>query len=561
MREFAVETAFLWMRSRQGQQPPCKETPLRVPTLTSTVSARGYLLVGALFVGVGCTAKDSPSDAPPIPEAHGDSTESADTSHPDSGMLSPSDTGQSDPSDTDREDTGETEPPDTSPPYDQVCFRASHNSYSGEERGSIVAQLEAGVRQIEFDFHDNDYESEGFRMGHSSPGGEVFHEDGNPHSNRLEDWLVVVAEWSASNPAHAPIHMLLNIKDDMTDNRSTAEGSLAALNSLVLEVFGDRLFWSRDLGEAWPSVNSLRGKIIVGLTGRETTSSRVAYLRDRGANPAVAMNDHGQIIEVHKSETQDMLWFWTGQMQPDGRVIWWHHGRYGSGRDPAIALNNHGYFVEVHRSHSDDDLWTWTGRITETGDLEFLENTEFSEGREPSVSFTDLEGFAFREVHSGSGDAGARMAWDGVVSATDGGIAWGAHGATTDALFDVDRATSSAGSVAVESVTYGSSGANTLVYETDDHERDHIRYAQIAFIDSNDGDPDLVEDMTPFRSFRTGSHDGARSWRESGGISRVWRFSESDAAALSDAPPHFAATDEPLSAWYAEWAATNDCVD
>ena len=266
-------------------------------------------------------------------------------------------------------------------------------------------------------------------------------------------------------------------------------------------------------------------KIIVGLTGRETTSSRVAYLRDRGANPAVAMNDHGQIIEVHKSETQDMLWFWTGQMQPDGRVIWWHHGRYGSGRDPAIALNNHGYFVEVHRSHSDDDLWTWTGRITETGDLEFLENTEFSEGREPSVSFTDLEGFAFREVHSVSGDAGTRMAWDGVVSATDGGIAWGAHGATTDALFDVDRATSSAGSVAVESVTYGSSGANTLVYETDDHERAHIRYAQIAFIDSNDGDPDLVEDMTPFRSFRTGSHDGARSWRESGGISRVWRFS------------------------------------
>ena len=108
---------------------------------------------------------------------------------------------------------------------------------------------------------------------------------------------------------------------------------------------------------------------------------------------------------------------------------------------------------------------------------------------------------------------------------------------------------------------FGSSGANTLVYETDDHGPDHIRYAQIAFIDSNDGDPDLVEDMTPFRSFRTGSHDGARAWRESGRISRVWKFSESDAAALSDAPPQFAATDEPLSGWYSDWAVANDCAD
>ena len=517
--------------------------------------------MGVLVLGLGCTAKDSSPSGPPIPDPYGDSGTSADTSDPDSGVRPPSDSGTSDPSDTGSGDSGDTDPPDTSPPYDQVCFRASHNSYSGEERGSIVAQLEAGVRQIEYDFHDNDYESEGFRMGHSSPGGEVFHEDGNPHSNRLQDWLAVVADWSSSNPDHAPINMLLNIKDDMTDNRSTAAGSLAALNSLVLEAFEDRLFWARDLGDSWPSVNSLRGKIIVGLTGRETTSSRVAYLRDRGANPAVAMNDHGQIIEVHKSQTQDMLWFWTGQMQPDGRVIWWHHGRYDSGRDPAIALNNHGYFVEVHRSHSDDDLWTWTGRITETGDLEFFENEEFSEGREPSISFIDLDGFAFREVHRVAGGGGDRLFWEGVVSAPDGGIAWGSDGTTADPLFDIDRATSSAGRVSVESANFGSSGANTLVYETDAHGPAHIRYAQIAFIDSNDGDPGLVEEMTPFRSFRTGSHERARAWREAGGISRVWRFSESDAAALSDAPPQFPATDEPLSAWYADWAVTNDCVD
>ena len=368
---------------------------------------------------------------------------------------------------------------------------------------------------------------------------------------QIDWWLVVVAEWSASNPAR---DSRPDIKDDMTDNRSSAEGSLAALNLWCLGLRRTSVgsaIWVR-----WQRT-AFEGRLC-GVTGRETTSSRVAYLRDRGANPAVAMNDHGQIIEVHKSETQDMLWFWTGQMQPDGRVIWWHHGRYGSGRDPAIALNNHGYFVEVHRSHSDDDLWTWTGESLRQATLDF-ETPSSLKGVNRASPLLISRGLPFGKCtvsrgmpeQDGLGRCGECHRW---------GIAWGAHGATTDALFDVDRATSSAGSVAVESVTYGSSGANTLVYETDDHERAHIRYAQIAFIDSNDGDPDLVEDMTPFRSFRTGSHDGARSWRESGGINAYGDF-RVDAAALSDAPPQFAATDEPLSAWYAEWAATNDCVD
>ena len=509
------------------------------------------------MVGLACGSKDLQEGAE-SPITGGGSQDSGHEGATDSGGYSspPRDTAGDSSQDN---DTGLLTV-DDSLPYDQACFRASHNSYEGEARGTIVAQLQAGVRQIELDFHDNDYEVEGFRVGHTGPGQGVYHEGDNPDSNRLEDWLSVISGWSLANRDHAPINLLLNIKDDLTDNRSTSQGSLAALNSMVVSQFGERLFWARDHEGVWPTVNALRGKVIVGLTGRETTSSRVAYLRDKGVNPAVAINDYGQIIEVHKSESQDMLWFWTGQLQADGSVIWWHHGRYDSGRDPAVALNNHGVFVEVHRSHADNDLWSWTGRITSEGDLEFLENTEFSNGLEPTVAFDDLDGHTVRTIYQSPASEGLRSTSVGTVGGT-GSLEWSDSLETTEALFSKASSTSEAGEVSVASSSLGASGPDTLVYETPGNGPRHIRYAQVAFIDSNDGDPGVVSEWTSFRSFRTGDHRQALDWRLAGGISRVWRFSSSDADALAVAPPQFGATDEPLSTWYQVWSEENGCED
>ena len=54
----------------------------------------------------------------------------------------------------------ETEDPiDTSPKYHQAYFASTHNSYSGEARGSIIEQLNAGIRGFEFDIHDNEFYS------------------------------------------------------------------------------------------------------------------------------------------------------------------------------------------------------------------------------------------------------------------------------------------------------------------------------------------------------------------------------------------------------------------
>src|SRR5437763_1583944 len=45
-------------------------------------------------------------------------------------------------------------------PFASAVFRATHNSYSGNvdgSKGSIVSQLDRGVRFLEFDIHDNGY--------------------------------------------------------------------------------------------------------------------------------------------------------------------------------------------------------------------------------------------------------------------------------------------------------------------------------------------------------------------------------------------------------------------
>src|SRR5690349_14314601 len=77
-------------------------------------------------------------------------------------------------------------------PFASAVFRATHNSYSGNAdgaKGSITAQLDSGVRFLEFDIHDNGYAAAGdYGIGHSSPGDLVDH-TGNPASNNLRPWL------------------------------------------------------------------------------------------------------------------------------------------------------------------------------------------------------------------------------------------------------------------------------------------------------------------------------------------------------------------------------------
>src|SRR5205807_2272231 len=60
-----------------------------------------------------------------------------------------------------------------------------------------------------------------------------------------------------------------------------------------------------------------------------------------GSEPAVAMNRHGYIVEVHKRELGDVLYCIGGKI--DGTSIQWSeeaHRYEGDGRHPAVAMND-----------------------------------------------------------------------------------------------------------------------------------------------------------------------------------------------------------------------------
>src|SRR5262249_35621144 len=74
---------------------------------------------------------------------------------------------------------GTASPASAATSFTDAIFEATHNSYSGNldaQRGSIVYQLDHGVRFIELDIHDNDYATVGdYEIGHSSPRDLVDH--------------------------------------------------------------------------------------------------------------------------------------------------------------------------------------------------------------------------------------------------------------------------------------------------------------------------------------------------------------------------------------------------
>ena len=131
----------------------------------------------------------------------------------------------------------------------------------------------------EFDIHDNDFVEEGgYRLGHYAPGDGVAQEE-NGVGLLLGDWLGLVSEWSSESPEHAPILLVLDLKDNLTDNSGPHEGNMGALNQQIFNAFGDRLYTAREQSvDGWPSAHELRGRVIVQLSG--DALSRERYLRD-----------------------------------------------------------------------------------------------------------------------------------------------------------------------------------------------------------------------------------------------------------------------------------------
>ena len=423
-------------------------------------------------------------------------------------------------------------------PFASAVFRATHNSYSGNisgARGSIGQQLDAGVRYVELDVWSGPYASTGdYQIGHGSAGDQVDHTGGNPAGNQLRAWLTTVDAWSAAHPAAAPITVMLDLKDDLTTRNSYASGNFAALNQEIGDVFGPRLVRSLDTHGPLGPVGTLRGHVLVLLSG--SASARTGYLRDTGSNPAVAINTKGQVVEVHDNGS-GTLWYWTGQYGSDGRLTWLRHGNYDTGKNAAVALNDNGTVVEVHQAPSGTNLWYRVGHLDGSGELTWSAATKYDTGVLPTVAFTDPAGSALREIHKSASTA-QDWDWRGTAGATS--ITWTTHATTADARFPTTTASVAGRTVSV--------AAGTLTATTDRAPAERIRYPQVAFVEYQAGDSAELKDGALFWAATASNKSFILSARQAGVSARGWDF---DSASLATDPlANYPATNTPNAAWY-----------
>jgi len=432
--------------------------------------------------------------------------------------------------------------PQASQPFVDSVFLATHNSYSGNVDGaknSIPYQLDHGVRFVELDVHDNDYAANhDYSIGHSSPGDLVDHA-GNPASNLLRDWLAMIAGWSTAHPTHAPLVVMLDLKDDLTDNADFAAGNLTALNQELQTAFGSSLLRPADYVGS-PSVDSLRGRVLPLLSGDAGT--RTEYKRDVGYHPAVAINSRGQIVEVHDSGS-GTLWYWTGVLGSDGTVTWLRHGKFDTGTTPAVALNDAGQIVEVHESEVTSALWYHVGQLGSDGEITWQASHQYDSGVTPTVAFTGPNTLV--EIHKSQSNS-QNWTWNGTLSGAT--VSWSGNAKTGNALLNKSSAGAAGRGVTVYNASDGPTEAQTLRYNTSSFSGGRIRYQQTAFDEYQSGDSAQLQQGALFYAAPATDSSFIISARQTGHVVRGWDF---DSANLATTPlANYPASNTPWAPWY-----------
>jgi hypothetical protein len=156
-------------------------------------------------------------------------------------------------------------------PYNKAFFKTSHNSYNI----SVRKQLDLGVRGLEYDIHDEKVqELNDFEVYHLPKHVDVaLGVDGNPDNLLLASWLSLLKDWSDEKKnQHAPITLFIELKDSLVDdnNEPSELYGLKRLNRIILDVlYPNYVYQHKDFrknGFHWPSLEELKGKIIVVLT-------------------------------------------------------------------------------------------------------------------------------------------------------------------------------------------------------------------------------------------------------------------------------------------------------
>jgi Phosphoinositide phospholipase C, Ca2+-dependent len=234
----------------------------------------------AVLLAWGCGGMPSPAEGTEsgtaMGEATGDSTTVTGTTNAATSTTASSSTldDTSTPTSTTDDPTGD--PPQAGPRYDEVRQKSSHNSYQRDE--ALVDQLVYHrVRSLELDLHVG-------KTLESTVAGDwfIYHTDlvDDATSCRLlSDCLGELRVFAQAVPEHEAITLWLDLKDDWADAHQPAD-----LDAMLEQALGEALWGPADLLAAcpgapdlatsaidpacgWPPLASLRGRVVVVLTG------------------------------------------------------------------------------------------------------------------------------------------------------------------------------------------------------------------------------------------------------------------------------------------------------
>ena len=125
---------------------------------------------------------------------------------------------------------------------------------------------------------------------------------------------------------------------------------------------------------------------------------------DNGTEPSVAINSDNFVVQIHKSQGNNGLWYRCGKVNANNVLSWAASQKYDDGRDPWVTMNDGGYVIEVHRASSGTNLWTHCGKYDYTNRRIKWETVHrYDSGVTPSISLNN-KGY-FVEVHRGDDSA------------------------------------------------------------------------------------------------------------------------------------------------------------
>ena len=148
---------------------------------------------------------------------------------------------------------------------------------------------------------------------------------------------------------------------------------------------------------------------------------------DTGGQLAVAMDNKGNIVEVHRGDgNPDNHYYLVGKLDADDKKISWGKSiRYDTGSTLAVAMDNSGNIVEVHRGYGNpENHYYLVGKLdASTKTITWGKSTKYDTGSTLAVAMDDRGNIV--EVHCGYGNPDNHYYLVGKLNAASKSITWG----------------------------------------------------------------------------------------------------------------------------------------